>query len=95
MWAELDNVMKNAYDIVNAVEKELQLLFNRRTMGPPMRRAQLVSYEVRRRQPLCGLNRRLSGGLLKRILWILFNCAGYKDKLVSEFTQKSTGVCYA
>ena len=30
-----------AYDIVNAVEKELQLLFNRRTMGPPVRGAHL------------------------------------------------------
>ena len=28
-----------AYDIVNAVEKELKLLFNRRTMGPPPRGA--------------------------------------------------------
>lgn len=46
------------------------------TGGPWVRRCaerSCVSYEVRRRQPLCG-------GSLKRILWILFNCAGYTNE---------------
>ena len=62
---------RKAYDIVNALEKELRLFFNQRTVGPPPRGARL------RFQPRA--DSRLGGGSSKRTHGILFNRAGCKN----------------